>query len=199
MYAVLNIFASRYFLWLLLGLPFVAIVVGYLGGRLYYGEVVHLSGELSVRLMMLAMAATPLMLMFPGRAIPRWLVRNRRYLGVASFAYAALHTLIYVGRTASLPEIVTDALSPEYSSGWFGMIVLTVLAATSNDRSVQRLKNAWKRLHRFVYAAAALSFIHWVLVAFDPVPALAHLGLLAGLEGYRLWKLYRIRSAPDRM
>ena len=192
----LKVLTSRYVLWLLLYLPFAGILMSYRSGRLYYGEVIHLSGEWSVRLMMLAMAATPLLLVFPGRAIPRWLIRNRRYLGVASFAYAALHTAVYLNKTALLADVWNDAVLPEYLSGWLAMIVFTLLAATSNDASVSRLKRAWKSLHRLVYAAAALSFAHWVLVAFDPVPAILHLGLLAGLEGYRLWRLHQIRRSP---
>lgn len=189
-----TILRSRYFLWLILSIPLVAISVRYKIGGLYYGEVVHLTGELSIRLMMLTMAATPLMLMFPGRGLPRWLQKNRRYLGVASFAYAALHTVVYLNKTALLPEILKDSLLPEYLTGWVAMLVLVLLAATSNDQAARWLKRTWKKIHRLVYAAAVLSFAHWILVAFNPLPAVLHLSILAGLEAYRIWKLQRIRA-----
>ncbi|MDT8399346.1 MAG: hypothetical protein RQ899_12090 [Pseudomonadales bacterium] len=32
-----------------------------------------------------------------------------------------------------------------------------------------------------------LTFAHWVLTAFDPVPGFIHLGVLAALEAFRLW------------
>ena len=51
---------------------------------------------------------------------------------------------------------------------------------------VRKLGRAWKRVHRLVYAAAALTFAHWLLVAFDVVPALVHLAVLVALEAYRV-------------
>lgn len=183
----------RYLLWAALGLPCIAIGAAYLTGRLFYGEAVHLSGEWSARLLIATLAATPLALMFPGRPSTRWLLRNRRYFGVASFAYAALHTLIYVDKTRSLPTLLDDAVAPEYLTGWIATLVFAVLAATSNDASVRFLRRAWKSLHRWVYLAAVLSFVHWLLVAFDPLPAAVHLVLLAGLESYRVWKVAAIR------
>jgi sulfoxide reductase heme-binding subunit YedZ len=51
---------------------------------------------------------------------------------------------------------------------------------------VHKLGRAWKRLHRLVYLAAALTFAHWLLVAFDIVPGLVHLAVLGALEGYRI-------------
>lgn len=185
---------SRYLLWFVLAMPFVVIVWRYSSGSLYYGEVIHSTGELSVRLLIVAMAATPLMLAMPARPLPRWLIRNRRYLGIASFAYAALHTIVYLDKTAMLPDILDDALAPEYLSGWVGLLLFAVLAATSNDASVRWLRRTWKTVHRFVYVAAALSLIHWLLVAFNPLPAALHAAILAGLEAYRLWKLRRIRA-----
>jgi sulfoxide reductase heme-binding subunit YedZ len=185
---------SRYFLWTLLGAPFAYIVVAYSYGELYYGEVLHSTGEISARLMMFAMAATPLLLMFTGRAFPRWLMKNRRYFGVACFAYAALHTVVYMERIRVLPDILADAALPEYWTGWLAFLIFLLLAASSNDRSVRWLKRRWKSLHRFVYAAAILMFMHWVLVAFNRGPAIAHLALLGALEGYRIWKLQQISN-----
>lgn len=189
-----SIIRSRYLLWLLLSIPLVVMSLRYRTGGLFYGEVIHASGELSVRLMIVAMAATPLMLLFPGRGFPRWLLRNRRYFGVASFAYAALHTLVYLERTALPADILADGVLPEYLSGWIALFVFFLLAITSNDRSVIWLKRLWKALHRWVYAAAVLSFVHWLMVAFNPLSAFLHLALLAGLEASRVWKLRRIRS-----
>ena len=182
---------SRNFLWALLGSPFGFIVATYVYGEMFYGEVLHSTGEISARLMMIAMAATPLLLMFGGRSFPRWLVKNRRYFGVASFAYAALHTVVYLQKNHSMPDIIAEAMLPEYWTGWVALIIFFVLAVSSNNRSVRWLKSAWKRLHRFVYLAAILMFVHWVLVAFDRGPAIAHLALLGALEGYRVWKLRR--------
>ena len=84
--------------------------------------------------------------------------------------------------------MLADAMEPGILAGWLAFVVFVPLALTSNDRSVRRLRHWWKRIHRWVYAAALLTFAHWLLVAFDIVPGLVHLGVLAGLEGYRIWR-----------
>jgi DMSO/TMAO reductase YedYZ heme-binding membrane subunit len=53
---------------------------------------------------------------------------------------------------------------------------------------VQVLRQSWKNLHRGVYLAAALTFIHWIFVAFDFVPGLVHLLVLLSFELIRVWK-----------
>lgn len=182
-------FKSRYFVWAILGAPLVVMSVNYADGRLFYGEVVHLSGELSIRLLILTMAVTPLSLMFPGRSLSKWLIKNRRYFGVSSFGYALFHTAIYANKVSALPDILTEALLPEYLFGWLAVIILTALALTSNDYSLLRLKGLWKKIHRLVYVAAFFGFLHFIIVAFNRGPALMHLVILAVFEVYRVWKL----------
>lgn len=177
---------------------FVYLSLGLITGRLFYGEVVHTSGELSVRLLMLAMSATPLLLMFPGRGLPRWLMRHRRTFGVASFAFALLHTIVYLENNVVFDEIIADAGEAGYLTGWLALLVFLPLALTSNDRSMRFLKKAWGKLHRLVYPAAILGFAHWLLVAFNPGPAIAHLLIIAGLEAYRIWKQARLRTLSRR-
>lgn len=185
---------SPYFLWLLLALPGAVTILRYATGATFYGEVVHATGDLSAQLLIATMAVTPLKLMFPGRGWVRWLLRRRRYLGVAAFGYAVLHTVVYLIRIGVFGDILADAAEPGLLTGWLALAIFIPLAVTSNDASVRRLRRLWKRLHRWVYAAAILTFAHWVLTAFDPVPGLVHLSVLAVLEAYRLWKTARLRS-----
>jgi sulfoxide reductase heme-binding subunit YedZ len=179
---------SRYLLWLVLALPAAVMVYGYWRETLVYGEVVHASGETAARLLIVTMAATPFCLMFPGARLPRWLLANRRYLGVASFGYAMLHAVTYLERKADFATIVEEALEVGMWTGWFAFGLMALLAATSNDMSVRLLRRAWKSLHRWVYAAAVLTYLHWALSAFAPAGASIHFGLLALLEAYRIWK-----------
>ncbi len=141
----------------------------------------HESGEWAVRLTMAALLVTPLRRLFPRHAWTAWLVERRRYLGVAAFAYALLHAAVYVHR-AGLAKTLGEAVELGLLTGWFALLILLPLAATSNDTSVRRMGAAWKRLHRLVYLAALLSFAHWVLVAFDPLPGYVHLAILAAFE-----------------
>jgi methionine sulfoxide reductase heme-binding subunit len=180
---------SRYLLWILLALPAALMLNGYWRETLVYGEVVHVSGETAARLLIVTMAATPLCLLFPGARLPRWLLANRRYLGVASFAYALLHAVTYIERKGELDVIVDEALEVGMATGWVATVLMLLLAVTSNDASVRRLRRAWKSLHRWVYPAAVLTYLHWVLSAFDPTGAYIHFAVLALLEGYRIWKV----------
>ncbi len=177
---------SRAFVWLVLAAPFVYLSYGFLREQIYYGEMLHASGEFSVRLLMLALAVTPARLMFPKARWARWLVTQRRYFGVASFMYAALHTLVYLDKQ-DLASIVEDSLGFEMWTGWLALLVFLLLAATSNDRAVAWLKRRWKTLHRLVYVATALTFVHWIFSAFDVVPAIAHLMVIVALESVRVF------------
>ena len=187
---------SRYFLWILLALPFVWLVSAYRAGDLFYGEVIHVSGEFSARLLILTLAITPLRLMFANAHWPVWLLHRRRYLGVASFFYALLHTIVYLQKKASLALIWQEGLSFNMWSGWLAFCIFLALAMTSNDVSVRRLKRTWKKLHRWVYLAALLGFTHWIFIAFDFLPGLMQGRVRRGLETYRLWKRRQLKRLP---
>ncbi len=189
----LRLLNSHLLLWLLLSAPGIATIVRYLVGDTFYGEVVHFTGELSARLLIVTMAATPLQLLFPKLPWTRWLVRRRRYFGVAAFGYAALHTGVYVERIGEFGRILSDATEAGLLTGWLAFAIFVPLAVTSNDWSVRRIGVMWKRIHRWVYAAAVLTFAHWLLVAFDPIPGVIHLLILASLEAVRITKT-RARS-----
>jgi sulfoxide reductase heme-binding subunit YedZ len=165
----------------LLAVPWALLAIGYASGRLFYGELIHASGEWSVWLLILALAVTPLHRVFR-RSWTTWLVARRRYFGVASFAYALLHVTVYVLRQGDWPKILEEAAEAGMLTGWLAFALFVPLAITSNDVSVRRLGPAWKRLHRIVYAAAGLSFVHWILVAFDPTAAFVYLGVLVAFE-----------------
>ncbi len=186
MTTIRKLIGSRAFIWLVLAAPFVYLCYGFLREQIYYGEMLHASGELSVRLLMLALAVTPARILFPKAAWARWLVTQRRYIGVASFLYAALHTLVYLDKQ-DLASIIEDSLGIEMWTGWLALLVFLLLAVTSNDRAVAWLKRRWKALHRLVYLATALTFIHWIFSAFDIVPAIVHLAVIVALESSRVF------------
>lgn len=84
-----------YWLWLLLALPAFGMAAGLAGSDDpdIYHTLLHPTGVFSARFMIIAMLASPLVLIFRGWRAPRWLQKNRRYFGVAAFGYAALHTV----------------------------------------------------------------------------------------------------------
>lgn len=188
----------KYLLWALLAAPLAVLTYDYvqeatfLFGEVYYGGYVHDTGRWSAWALLAAMAATPLRLTFPASAFARWYLHQRRYLGLASFAYAAAHLAAYLARQ-EWAVITGDFATTAFWTGWLALALFAVLALTSNDLSVRLLRRGWKSLHRLVYLAAALAFAHWALTAFDPVLAWCHIAALALLETYRLFMTYRPR------
>ncbi len=186
---------SRALLWLGLALPGLWMLYRWTTSPdVYgYGHIIADSGDWAAWLLMLTLVVTPLRLLFPKRGWVIWLMRRRRDFGVASFAYAAGHTIIYLADKASFDAILADMMSAEYLTGWLAFALFVPLAVTSNDIAVRALKRSWKRLHRLVYPAAILTFVHWVLTAYDPTTAIIHIVVLAVIELGRVWLQQRHR------
>lgn len=83
------------------------------------------------------------------RFATRWLLRNRRYLGIASFCYALLHTLFYVLDAGSLSKMVSQLTRLDIWTGWLGLLIMVPLTLTSNDAAVRKLGRRWKTLLRW--------------------------------------------------
>ena len=177
----------RWLLWLLLAVPAVVQTWRYVAEAIYYGEYLHWTGEQSARLLIVTLAVTPLRRFLPRAGWTAWLVARRRDLGVATFLYAVLHAVAYLVRRADVREILADAVEIGMAVGWIALFVFLALAATSNDASVRRLGARWKGLHRWIYAAALLTFLHWIATAFDPTAGYVHLGALVVVLALRAW------------
>jgi sulfoxide reductase heme-binding subunit YedZ len=189
---------SRWILRIALALPAALILYRYATDAIAYGEFIHASGDWSVRLLIVTLAVTPIRWIFAGTAFSRWLLTARRDFGVATFGYALLHTLVYLHRKADLALIVAEGIEPGMATGWIALILFAVLAATSNDAAVRALGRSWKLLHRLVYAAAILTFAHWLLLAFDTRPALIHAAILAAIFVARFVLAARRTGAASR-
>jgi sulfoxide reductase heme-binding subunit YedZ len=193
---------SPYWLWVLLASPaafwsYEAMVSD--NPRIFH-MLVHPTGEFSARFLIVAMMATPLTLLLRGWRGPRWLKRNRRYLGVAAFGYAALHTLFYLIDKGTLARVAGELPRFYIWTGWIAFAIFVPLAVTSTDRFVRALGPRWKHLQRWTYAAAVLTLLHWASLHNwnHPAAALVHFGPLAALEAYRLyhWTQRRRARAP---
>lgn len=192
---------SPYWLWALLAVPALPMIAEALTSTdpKAFHILVHPSGETAARLLIVAMMATPLSMLLRGWRGPRWLVKNRRYFGVAAFAYAALHGLFYLVDRASLERILGELGHVHVWTGWLAFVIFLPLAATSMDWMVRRLGRNWKPLQRWTYAAAALTLVHWAsLHQWErPAAALIHFGPLIVLEAYRCWRTW-LRPRPVR-
>jgi sulfoxide reductase heme-binding subunit YedZ len=191
---------SPYTIWLLFALPAIMMCYDALtsdNARVFH-QLVHPSGETSARFLIAAMMATPLAMLLKGWRGPIWMKKNRRYLGVAAFGYAALHTLFYVLDKGSLGQVTAEISRFYIWTGWIAFLIFIPLAVTSMDYFVRRMGPTWKTLQRTTYAAAVLTLVHWAaLHDWGGIgPALVHFGPLAALESYRVWYWYlRPRNA----
>lgn len=184
-------FLSPYWLWVLLAIPAYGILFDAMTSdspRIIH-RLVHPTGEFAARFMIIAMMATPLAMLFNGWRGPCWLVKNRRYFGVAAFGYAALHTIFYLMDTATLERIIREATQLDMWTGWVAFLIFIPLTVTSMDYFVRKMGPAWKSLQRWTYAAAVLTLIHWAALHNwrSPEAAIIHFAPLALLTIYRLW------------
>ena len=189
-------YLRHYSLWIILSLPAVGMMIGYFSGKALSGELLHPTGEFSARFMIIAMLATPLLIVFRRAGwslkVPQWLIRHRRAFGVAAFGYAALHTLLYLIDVGVWSAIIDDITQTGIWTGWLAFALFIPLAITSNNRSQRWLKTAWKQLQRIVYPAAVLTLLHWIFIHNNIGPALVHFMPLAVLELYRVYSIYSL-------
>ena len=105
-------FQMKYILWLILSLPAIGLMSGYFSGNILAGELLHPTGEFSARFMIIAMVATPILILCRRNSwslkFPQWLVRHRRAFGVAAFGYALLHTIFYLIDIGTLSKIIAE-------------------------------------------------------------------------------------------
>lgn len=190
-----SILKSRPFLWLVLALPGLWIGWRWLmtPDEYGYGHAIGESGDWAAWLLMATLAVTPIKLLFRKQGWAIWLMRRRRDLGVASFVYAAGHTVMYLWKKGSLGLVLAELDQDFILVGWLALALFVPLAVTSNDLSMRMLKRSWKSLHRLVYPAAVLTFLHWVWSAFDPTTAWIHVGILAAIELLRIVIQWRQR------
>ncbi|MBG6172726.1 sulfoxide reductase heme-binding subunit YedZ [Labrenzia sp. EL_208] len=191
--AVLN---SRIFLWTLLAIPSIPMILALANGAVSEDGrpatefLLHPTGEFAARFMIISMIISPFRLMFPKNGFWFWMVRRRRYFGVAAFAYAAFHTVLYLIDMGSLQAVLGEFLAFGIWTGWLAFFIFVPMAVTSNDASVRRLGRFWKPLQRFGYLAAVATLLHWMFVHNEFGPALVHFVPLALLETYRISRVF---------
>lgn len=183
-----------------LALPGALMLYDWWSGATWAMDLLHPSGEMAVRLMVLAMLPGPLVeglgtKGFMGRFLRGWLM-IRRNLGVGAFGYALLHLAFYA--IDMTPSGMVDELPlPGIWTGWLALFLLLPPASISFDRAVRTLGARWKLVQRLVYLALAAGLAHWVLLAWSPLPALVHIAPLALAWALRGWKRRQIRVSPS--
>ena len=171
---------------LAMAIPGFLVLQQALSGAVDPADLLHFTGELSARLLLIALALTPLRLLFPRARWLLWMSQHRRHLGVAAFGYAALHTLLYLIDMETLKNVLAEIGAVGIWTGWVALAIFLPLAVTSNQAAVRLLGKNWKLLHRAVYFAAALTLAHWVTIHNNAVAGWVHFAPLILLEIYRV-------------
>ena len=184
------------FMWVILALPGFRMTSTLLSGatgpegQTTEELLLHPSGESAAQTMVLAMIITPLRMLLPQNRFWLWMMNRRRHIGVAAFIYAVFHTVLYVVDMGSIRAMLDEFTALGIWTGWAAFFIFIPLALTSNDFAVRKLGASWKSLHRYVYAAALATLVHWIFIHNNFGPALARFVPLALLEGYRLWMTF---------
>jgi len=158
-------------------------------------EITHVTGEWSLRWLLLALAVTPARRWLGWS----WLAPLRRTAGLAAFTWVCLHflTWLVLDQTLDLEAIAEDVLDRRFITvGFAGFLCLLPLAITSTRGWMKRLGRRWAVLHRLAYLAGVLGVVHYVwLVKADLLAPLIHGGILAALLASRWWP--RRGAAPE--
>lgn len=154
-----SLLTGKYMLWLILAIPGIMGSFNYFKGTLGYNMMMHITGEFAGRFLAISLITTPIALMFPKSGVSKWLIRNRRFIGVAAFAYTLLHTIFYL-LEYPFSQIVNEFPEIAILTGWIAFFTFIPMTITSTDAAVKRMGPAWKKLQRWVYLAAVMAFVH---------------------------------------
>ena len=189
MASVKSFLNSPYTFWVILGLPAIPMMIALTSGDPEaVPQLLHPTGEFAARFLIVSLMITPLMMLFKGARWPRWLMKRRRYLGVAAFGYALAHTILYLIDEGAVAFSGGEISKLYIWTGWLAFLIFVPLALTSTEGWVRALGTRWKTLQRFVYGAAVLTLVHWAALHEwgGVTPALVQFGPLIALELYRL-------------
>jgi len=180
---------SKFILWGFLMLPGLMFTIALLRDSMSYSNLMHATGEFSARFLIFSLIATPLSMLLPKSKFPKWLNRNKRYFGLAAFAYGLYHTIAYLVEVPS-DQVIGEFFEIGLLTAWIAFIIWIPMAITSTDGWVNRLKITWKKIHNWGYLAALFVFLHWALIHLNWKPALVHVTPVLILQGYRWWVVF---------
>lgn len=125
-------------------------------------------GILSILFLYITLAISPFYYVFPWFPGKKQCIYARRATGISSFYFALLHSIIaffyqlhgFIGLW-----FLTGWFLSSIIAGGIALSILFVLAITSSDRIIALLTfSRWKFLHRLVYFAGILIFIHTIII-----------------------------------
>jgi len=172
-----------------------ALVLNQLGAE-PVEELIHETGEFSLRLLLISLAVTPF------RRIAGWafLLPARRLIGVAAYTYLVAHFGLYWIDFAQGPiALMGEIASRLYLIiGFASLLLMSALAVTSFDAAIKRLGgHRWRQVHMLTYPITVLALIHFTLHAkIDISEPMVLWALFAWMMGFRLIDRDQSRRPP---
>jgi methionine sulfoxide reductase heme-binding subunit len=136
----LCLYLSSYITFVLLGLYFRPVPLA------------NFLGCLALLIYIATLAPSILRVVFPNtrsNKILIWLLKRRRHIGITSYVLASNHALLLVLQR-NINFLVLDTYI-YYFQGIFMFFIMTLLAITSNDWSIKKLKTNWIKVHQLTY------------------------------------------------
>ncbi|WP_240616587.1 sulfite oxidase heme-binding subunit YedZ [Marinobacter fuscus] len=131
------------------------------------------------------------LLISPLKKLTGWAgwVRLRRMLGLFSFFYASLHVLVFLQLILGWGDLwATFTKRPYIIVGALAFLMLIPLAVTSFRSAMKKVGRWWKPLHRLIYPAGVLVWLHFLWQARADIGEMVAYGLvllvLLGLRGH---------------
>ncbi|AKA38399.1 protein-methionine-sulfoxide reductase heme-binding subunit MsrQ [Yersinia ruckeri] len=156
-------------------------------------DIQHFTGRMTLKLLLATLLVTPL----ARYAKQPLLIRCRRLLGLACFAWGTLHLVSYSVLELGLSNLGLLGLElvtrPYLTLGIISWLLLLALAVTSTQWAQRKMGANWQKLHNLVYLIAILAPIHylWSVKTLSPLPiiyAIAAVILLAlRYKKFRQW------------
>ncbi|MFO8142120.1 MAG: protein-methionine-sulfoxide reductase heme-binding subunit MsrQ, partial [Marinobacter sp.] len=142
-------------------------------------------GLTAFQLLLLTLSITPL------KKLTGWngWLRYRRMLGLFVLFYASLHILAFLQLLLGWRDLwATFTERPYIIAGASAFLLMLPLAVTSTKAMMKRVGRGWKPLHRLIYLAAVLVWVHFLWQARSDITEMVVYGgillILLGLRAY---------------
>ena len=122
----------------------------------------------------------------------RVLIKNRRSIGLWTFALSVAHACVVLYQQA--PNLSEIEFYRKSVSGLLLLLLFTLLALTSNNWSIRKLQKNWKRLHSLTYVAAFLLLWHISAKMVDQWSIVTYICMALAINVIGLWTFKKYRQ-----
>jgi len=146
---------------------FLLLALSYLAVKYFFDEKTQIVGFVSTSgfialSLVIFILIIPLLAKYNNSNLTRFLMAERRWIGIYTFVFAAIHWFLvfnfFFGWDIS--KLLNHPNKLYLSMGSLALLLLFLMTVTSNNYSVRKLGKNWKRLHYIIYPALILILIH---------------------------------------